>query len=233
MVCGQQAKRAKAKAVPAAATGVYGAKNRDSSNTSSRPSGLLTNKPTTEWYKQTLKVPSQNKMPPLKGPVAMKRKPRNSTGGKHFEKLPKTPTGGVTKTLPKIPQKIRYRPSMLALQQIRPFQQGASSLVPQLPFATLMKVYMMEVRRLPFARLVKEIASKYVMKVSFQSAALMAVQEAAVAYIIQFSEDRVLRALLSRRLTIISKEIPLARRIRGEAETFETTKPLDKKIPKK
>merc|ERR1711983_498876 len=50
----------------------------------------------------------------------------------------------------------------------------------------------------------------------FQSSALMALQEAAEAYLVQLFEDTVLCAIHSKRVTIMPKDMNLARRIRGE-----------------
>ena len=74
--------------------------------------------------------------------------------------------------------------------------------------------------RLPFARLVKELAqemSRMGGGLRFQSGALMALQEAAEAYIVQLFEDCVLCAIHARRVTVMPRDMNLARRIRGEA----------------
>ena len=71
--------------------------------------------------------------------------------------------------------------------------------------------------RLPFARLVKEIAQQMSSSgLRFQSMALMALQEAAEAYIVGLMEDTLLAAIHARRVTIMPKDMALARRIRGE-----------------
>ena len=79
------------------------------------------------------------------------------------------------------------------------------------------------IRKLPFQRLVCEIASDSEViksplcgKVRFQSAAIMALQEATEAYLIGLFEDSNLCAIHARRVTIMPKDIQLARRIRGE-----------------
>ena len=78
-------------------------------------------------------------------------------------------------------------------------------------------------QKLPFQRLVREIASDSdVIKsplcgeVRFQSAAIMALQEATEAYLVGLFEDSNLCAIHARRVTIMPKDIQLARRIRGE-----------------
>ena len=50
----------------------------------------------------------------------------------------------------------------------------------------------------------------------FQSSAVMALQEAAEAYLVSLFEDTNLCAIHAKRVTIQSKDIQLARRLRGE-----------------
>ena len=112
----------------------------------------------------------------------------------------KAPKGGVRK-------RYRYRPGTVALKQIRQYQKSTELLI----------------RKLPFQRLVREIASDSEViksplcgKVRFQSAAIMALQEATEAYLVGLFEDSNLCAIHARRVTIMPKDIQLARRIRGE-----------------
>ena len=112
----------------------------------------------------------------------------------------KAPKGGVRK-------RYRYRPGTVALKQIRQYQKSTELLI----------------RKLPFQRLVREIASDSEViksplcgKVRFQSAAIMALQEATEAYLVGLFEDSNLCAIHARRVTIMPKYIQLARRIRGE-----------------
>ena len=112
----------------------------------------------------------------------------------------KAPKGGVKK-------RYRYRPGTVALKQIRQYQKSTELLI----------------RKLPFQRLVREIAgdseiitSPLCGKVRFQSAAIMALQEAAEAYLVGLFEDSNLCAIHAKRVTIMPKDIQLARRIRGE-----------------
>ena len=112
----------------------------------------------------------------------------------------KAPKGGVKK-------RYRYRPGTVALKQIRQYQKSTELLI----------------RKLPFQRLVREIASDSEVilsplcgKVRFQSAAIMALQEASEAYLVGLFEDSNLCAIHAKRVTIMPKDIQLARRIRGE-----------------
>ena len=94
----------------------------------------------------------------------------------------------------------RYRPGCLALQEIRHYQICTNLLI----------------RKLPFQRLIRELAQKFKVDVRFRSSALMALQEAAEAYLIRLFEDTNLCAIHAKRVTIMPKDIQLARRIRGE-----------------
>ena len=91
----------------------------------------------------------------------------------------KAPKGGVKK-------RYRYRPGTVALKQIRLYQKSTELLI----------------RKLPFQRLVREIACDHDVitsplcgKVRFQSAAIMALQEASEAYLVGLFEDSNLCAI--------------------------------------
>ena len=94
----------------------------------------------------------------------------------------------------------RYRPGTVALKEIRRYQKSTELLI----------------RKLPFQRLVREVASEFMMDVRFQSHAIMALQEACEAYLVGIFEDTNLCALHAKRVTIMPKDIQLAKRIRGE-----------------
>jgi histone H3 len=72
------------------------------------------------------------------------------------------------------------------------------------------------IRKLPFQRLVREIAGDYKTDLRFQASAVAALQEAAEAYIVGLMEDTNLLCIHSKRVTIMPKDMQLARRIRGE-----------------
>jgi histone H3/H4 len=72
------------------------------------------------------------------------------------------------------------------------------------------------IRKLPFQRLVREIAHNYKGDIRFQSSALGALQESVEAYLVSLFEDTNLCAIHAKRVTIQSKDINLARRLRGE-----------------
>ncbi|KAG9284428.1 hypothetical protein G9A89_023685 [Geosiphon pyriformis] len=100
------------------------------------------------------------------------------------------------------PKKRRYRPGTVALREIRIFQKSTHLLI----------------RKLPFARVVREIAQEFVtesLELRWQSAAIMALQEATEAYLVHLFEDANLCAIHAKRVTIMQKDLQLARRIRG------------------
>ena len=75
-------------------------------------------------------------------------------------------------------------------------------------------------RKGPFQRLVREITDEFHQGLRFQSNALLALQEASEAYMITLFEDCNLCALHAKRVTIMPKDMALARRIRGEQDRF-------------
>lgn len=72
----------------------------------------------------------------------------------------------------------------------------------------------------PFARLVREIAggllNKQLKEIRFQGNAMRALQEATETYLIHLLEDTNLAAIHGRRITVMPKDIQLARSIRRE-----------------
>ena len=65
-------------------------------------------------------------------------------------------------------------------------------------------------------RLVREIAQDFRTDLRFQAKAVSALQEASEAYLVGLMEDTNLAAIHAKRVTIMPKDIQLARRIRGE-----------------
>ena len=66
------------------------------------------------------------------------------------------------------------------------------------------------------AAFVREIAQDFKTDLRFQSSAVMALQESSEAYLVGLLEDTNLCAIHAKRVTIMPKDIQLARRIRGE-----------------
>ncbi|XP_053444330.1 histone H3-like centromeric protein A [Nycticebus coucang] len=75
-------------------------------------------------------------------------------------------------------------------------------------------------RKTPFSRLTREICSKFTRGVDFnwQAQALLALQEAAEAFLVHLFEDAYLLTLHAGRVTLFPKDVQLARRIRGIQE---------------
>ena len=89
----------------------------------------------------------------------------------------------------------------MALQEIRQYQKSTELLI----------------RKLPFQRLVREIAQDLgKMNICFQSGAIIALQEALGAYLVGLLKDSNLCVIHAKRVTIMPKDIQLARHIRGE-----------------
>ncbi len=68
-------------------------------------------------------------------------------------------------------------------------------------------------RKAPFQRLVREIACDIKSDLRMQSTALLALQEAAEAYLVGLFNDTNEWALHAKRVTIMQKDMQLARRI--------------------
>ena len=129
-------------------------------------------------------------------PMLVKRMPSGKTLSKMSKRPPpKEVHGGVKKPH-------RYRPGTVALREIRRYQKGGELLL----------------RKMPFQRLVREVALDYNSEMRWQSAALLAVQEAAESYLVGLFEDTNLCAIHAKRTTIMAKDMALARRIRGEVQ---------------
>ena len=94
----------------------------------------------------------------------------------------------------------RYRAGTVALKDIRHYQ-GSTALL---------------IWKLPFQRLVREITQDYKTGLRFQSAAVLCLQEASKAYLVRLFDDANLCAIHARRVTIMPKDLFLARQIRGE-----------------
>lgn len=138
--------------------------------------------------------------------VKIKQTARKSTGGLQLSNKLATKKSTSKVSLPEEQEqavktrKYRYRPGTLALKEIRRYQKSTDLLIP----------------RLPFQRLVRDIAQNYEKQLRFQVAALDALQEACESYLVGVFEDTNLCAIHAKRVTIMPKDIQLARRIRGE-----------------
>ena len=72
------------------------------------------------------------------------------------------------------------------------------------------------IRKLPFQRLIREVAQDFKMDLRFQSSAIMALQEASEAFLVGLFEDTNLCAIHAKCVTIMPKDIQLAHRICGD-----------------
>lgn len=93
----------------------------------------------------------------------------------------------------------RFRPGTVALREIRKYQKSTDLLI----------------RKLPFQKLVRQISQNFKADLRFQSQSILALQEASEAYLVGLFEDTNLCAIHAKRVTIMPKDIYLARRIRG------------------
>ena len=74
----------------------------------------------------------------------------------------------------------------------------------------------LQIRKLPFQRLVREVTQDVNTDLRFQLRASMALQEASEAYLTTLVSDTNHGAIHAKRVSIMPKDIQLARRIRGE-----------------
>ena len=138
-----------------------------------------------------------------------KQTARKSTGGKALRMHLATKaarkgapvSGGVKKPH-------RYRPGTVALRQIRKYQKTTDLLL----------------HKAPFQRLIREIAMDYKSDLRYQSSAILALQEASEDYLVRLFKDTNLCTIHSKRVTIMPKDIQLARRIRGESRLEKDNK---------
>ena len=146
------------------------------------------------WFQSHPKLPGSGKAP-RKQPQPKTRKPKKQGkkaqgGGKQ---LPVSQQGK--------PKPRRYRPGTVALREIRRYQKSTELLI----------------RKLPFLQLVREIAQDLGKRdVQFQNGAIIALQEASEAYLVGLLDDSNLCAIHAKRVTIMPKDIQLARCIRAE-----------------
>lgn len=101
-------------------------------------------------------------------------------------------------------KKRRFRPGTRALMEIRHYQKTTHLLL----------------RKAPFMRVVREIADKFYHReeLRWQVTALQALQEAAEAFLVRLFEDANLCAIHAKRVTVMVRDMQLARRIRGRRD---------------
>jgi len=120
-----------------------------------------------------------------------KQTARKSTGGKAPRK--QLASKAARKSAPAsggLKKPHRYKPGTVALREIRRYQKSTELLV----------------RKLPFQRLVREIAQDYKTDVRFQASAIEALQEASESFLVGMFEDTNLCAIHAKRVTIMQKD---------------------------
>jgi histone H3 len=126
-----------------------------------------------------------------------RKQPAPRRGGKSLKAVKSLAAAAAAKRKPR-----KFRPGTVALREIRRYQRTTELLIP----------------KLAMQRLIREIAQDHSRHADlrFQSSAVAAIQEAAEAYMVGLFEDTNLCAIHAKRVTIMPKDIQLARRIRGE-----------------
>ncbi|CAN0877711.1 Histone H3-like centromeric protein CENH3 [Linum grandiflorum] len=126
------------------------------------------------------------------GPGSSSRTPRRA------------PQGGASEAQ-KQRKKHRFKPGTRALREIRHFQKTIGFLIPVAPFI----------------RLVKMISQEFSSGVNrWQAEALVALQEAAEDFLVHLFEDGMLCAIHAKRITLMKKDMELARRIGGQGRRW-------------
>jgi histone H3 len=130
--------------------------------------------------------------------TAVRGKPRKSLSSKKSHKKDRD---SATTPGTQAKKSYRFRPGTVALREIRKYQASTELLM----------------ARAPFQRLVREtVQTLGLHDKRFQRAAVDALQEATEAYVVSLLEDTNLCCLHARRVTIMPRDIHLARRLRGE-----------------
>ena len=101
----------------------------------------------------------------------------------------------------------RKRPGVAALSEIRKYQKSTELLI----------------KKRPFQRLVREIAQDFKTDLRFQGSAVLALQEAAEAYLVMLFEYTNLAAIHGKRVTIMPRDMQLVRQLMGEIPRRQTT----------
>ena len=107
------------------------------------------------------------------------------------------------------PKPHRFRPGTVALREIRKYQKTTN----------------LQLRKLPFQRLVREIAQEFKNDLRFQATAIEALQEAAEAFLTAHFEDSYQCTLHAKRVTLQPKDMSLAGRIKGPAHPYAVINP--------
>jgi len=156
---------------------------------------------------------------PTKAPRRATKAPRKTprTGGKSIVRSRKAPVrkrAVKSKTLAQrgegVIKRHRWRPGTVALREIRKYQKGGELLL----------------RKLPFIRLVREVAQDICPDVNlrFQGKAYVALQQAAEIYLTELFQDAYLGSVSCGRITLQPKDLKLAMKLKRERVAFSSSK---------
>ncbi|KAG6819418.1 hypothetical protein H0H93_012042 [Arthromyces matolae] len=146
---------------------------------------------------------------------------RKTTGGRYKKPnnrdpapaiVPKARVAAALPTLPPPAKPRRFRPGQAALREIRKYQRSTDLLIPKVAFSRLVRetaINMLTEETLPASGL------------RWTESALAALHEASEAFLVYIFEDANLCALHAKRVTIMQRDIQLARRIRGQWRGME------------
>jgi histone H3 len=95
-------------------------------------------------------------------------------------------------------KKKSIKPGVMALREIRKYQNSTEFLI----------------KRMPFQRLVREYAVRFMKDVRFQGTAIDAIQEASEAFLVNLFDDTNQLAIHAKRVTIMPKDMKLADMLR-------------------
>ncbi|RWS02018.1 hypothetical protein B4U79_03299 [Dinothrombium tinctorium] len=156
--------------------------------------------PSSSVSSHSIKLQSNFEQPHEKGtrtPEAIKRRQPATQSNLNSHAL----NHKLSRELPNLNSK-RYRPGVVALRDIRRYQKTTELLIPKLPFQRLIR----EIQR--------EMSLGNIERMS--TSAVMALQEAAEAYLVRLFEDTQLCAIHAKRVTIKTTDMQLAIRLRGD-----------------
>lgn len=139
-----------------------------------------------------------------------RKQPRPSRGHKKAGKQPRAHKAPRSHGAGREAQKThRFRPGTVALREIRKYQKSFELLIP----------------RASFRRLVVSVVEERKTDLRLQQSCCEALQQAAEAFLVDLFGDANMCALHAKRVTLMPKDIQLARRIRGDKHDDLTTLP--------
>uniref|UniRef100_A0A7S4QDQ4 Core Histone H2A/H2B/H3 domain-containing protein n=1 Tax=Alexandrium monilatum TaxID=311494 RepID=A0A7S4QDQ4_9DINO len=109
---------------------------------------------------------------------------------------------------------LRWRPGFKAWQEIKHYQKTTELLIQKVQFQRVVRELCQRVQE-DRQRLDEGEEAREIVPVRFESQALLALQEAAEAYLVGLFEDANLCAVHAKRVTVMPKDIQLSRRIRS------------------